>query len=39
MPFLTAEPTLVQVAVPRGGPGRPRQKPPQLVMDNISVGL
>jgi len=28
-----AEPTLAQVAVPRGGPGRPKQKPARLIAD------
>ena len=28
-----AEPTLAQVAVPRGGPGRPKMKPARLVAD------
>jgi transposase len=28
-----AEPTLAQVAGPRGGPGRPKQKPPRLIAD------
>jgi transposase len=27
------EATLATVAVPRGGPGRPRQKPPRLIAD------
>jgi transposase len=28
-----AEPTLAQVAVPRGGPGRPKQKPERVIAD------
>ncbi len=28
-----AEPTLAQVAVPRAGPGRPKQKPARLIAD------